>query len=564
MNLMKWILAGFLLALLQKTGAQTSTSDCDGAIVLCNDIYTEETAPPGTGNVYEYTGACNNNLETMSLWYTFTVQQDGNLSFILTPGNAADDYDWGLFDITTGGCAGISVGGSSPEVSCSSWGTLNGENGATGISTANGGTGNSNGPGDLNGPPFNADLPVTTGQTFALVVMNWSNSTDGYSIDFGGSTATIFDNINPEIISVEPNCGNNEFYVTFSENIINETAESLDFLIIGNSSEYEFVSLVADNPSADSDDQFTLSLNQSIVEAGTYTLIVSNASGNVEDACGNLALDELFEIELFAPLSFDTTITTACNGEGGSITLSNVSGGAAPYLFEVNNTEYDNFTAANLSDGDYAISITDDTGCEINFALNIPNNPIALQLPPQDSLSCANVEVEIAGLEVLPEQSVDYFWSFQSNGQFGPIDTDSSTPALGAAGTYQVTATNSNNGCSASLIFEIFEENAERIDLSSMIFPNIITPNNDSKNEDWSPYLPGNENFNVASVFETYDLKIFNRWGNLVFDSASGSGRRWSVGDEAAGTYYYILNYRVTCGGVQEGTISGSIQVIRD
>jgi hypothetical protein len=543
--------------------AQTSTGDCEGAIVLCNDTYTEETAPPGTGNVYEYTGVCNNNLETMSLWYTFTVQQDGNLSFILTPGNAADDYDWALFDITEGGCQGISAGGPSPEVSCNSWGTLNGDNGATGISTAEGGTGNSNGPGDLNGPPFNADLPVVEGQTFALVVMNWSNSQDGYTIDFGGSTATIYDDINPEVIEVTPNCGNNEFHITFSENIINETAESLDFLITGNGDEYTIESVVADDAGAQMDDGFTLVLSESIVAAGTYTLLVSNASGNVEDACGNLAIDETFEIELFAPLTFDTTITTACNGEGGTIQLSNVSGGAAPYNFEVNNTSYENFSATDLSDGVYEISITDANNCVISFDLEVPDNPISLQLPPQDSLSCSNLEVEITGLEVIPDQPVDFWWEYESDGQFGPINNDSQTPALGTSGTYQVTATNPQNGCSTSLIFELFEEEAERIDLNLLRFPNIITPNNDSKNEDWSPYLIGNENLNVASVFETFDLKIYNRWGNLIFDTADGNGRRWSANEAAEGTYYYVLNYRITCGGLQEGTINGSIQVVR-
>ncbi len=543
--------------------AQTNTGDCEGAIVLCNDLYTEETAPPGTGNVYEYTGVCNNNLETMSLWYTFTVQQDGNLSFVLTPGDGADDYDWGLFDITAGGCAGISAGGSSPEVSCNSWGTLNGENGATGISTSDGGTGNSNGPGDLNGPPFNADLPVTTGQTFALVVMNWSNSQNGYTIDFGGSTATIYDDVNPTIVEVTPNCSNTEFHITFSENIINETAESLDFLISGASGDYSITTVEADDPGVPMDDGYTLTLSQSIIEAGTYTLIVSNASGNVEDACGNLAIDETFEIELFAPLAFDTTITTACNGVGGSIQLTNITGGEPPYIFEVNNQAYNEFTATGLTDGNYAISIVDANNCEITFDLEVPDNPISLELPAQDSLSCANTEVEITGLQLSPDQPVDYSWAYESNGQFGPLSTNSSTPALSAAGTYQVTATNTNNGCSAAITFELYSENVDKIDLSALRFPNIITPNNDSKNEDWSPYIVGDENFNVASVFETFDLKVYNRWGNLLFDTLEGTGRRWSANEAEEGTYYYVLNYRITCGGLQEGTMTGSIQVVR-
>lgn len=80
--------------------AQPSTSDCDGAIQLCGGIYTETAAPPGTGNLYEFTGVCNANLETSSLWYTFTVQTAGDLSFILDPATDTDDYDWGLFNIT--------------------------------------------------------------------------------------------------------------------------------------------------------------------------------------------------------------------------------------------------------------------------------------------------------------------------------------------------------------------------------------------------------------------------------------------------------------------------------
>ncbi|MEY3835374.1 MAG: hypothetical protein RI989_802 [Bacteroidota bacterium] len=54
--------------------AQTSISDCDGAIVLCGDLYTETQASFTTGNVYEATGACNAGLEQSSVWYTFTVQ----------------------------------------------------------------------------------------------------------------------------------------------------------------------------------------------------------------------------------------------------------------------------------------------------------------------------------------------------------------------------------------------------------------------------------------------------------------------------------------------------------
>ena len=157
-----------------------SVSDCNGAIQLCEDVYSEANATSTFGTVFEPTGACNNGAETSSMWYTFTVTQSGNMGFILDPSDIDADYDWGMFNITDNGCAGI-MNGTSPEVSCNSYGLFFGS-GPTGISTANGGTGNSNGPGDLNGPTFNSDLIVTAGQTYALVVMNWSNSSSGYSI----------------------------------------------------------------------------------------------------------------------------------------------------------------------------------------------------------------------------------------------------------------------------------------------------------------------------------------------------------------------------------------------
>ena len=145
------------IALASDSMGQASTSDCLGAIPLCGGVYTELTAPLGTGNVYEFTGTCNANLESASLWYTFTVQEAGDLSFVLDPATDLDDYDWGLFNITSGGCAGIE-NGESPEVNCNSYGSFT-TNGPTGISSTNGGTGTTNGPGDTNGPPFNADLP---------------------------------------------------------------------------------------------------------------------------------------------------------------------------------------------------------------------------------------------------------------------------------------------------------------------------------------------------------------------------------------------------------------------
>ena len=260
-----------LLSSVQLAFAQT-ISDCSGAVVLCGDLYTETEATLNTGDVYEYTGACNASLEQSSLWYTFTVQEDGLLSFIIDPLNPMDDYDWGLFDITTGGCEGIGTPILSPEVGCNSFGLNPPEpNGAMGISTANGGTGSSNGPGNLNGPAFNADLPVVAGETYALVVMNWTNSLEGYDIDFGQSTASLYDEVPPAPASYTVDCALQQFMVVLNEPVLVSTVEPEDFELEGPAGEiYGFDGVTAMDLAGDLASEFELELEGEIAYSGAY------------------------------------------------------------------------------------------------------------------------------------------------------------------------------------------------------------------------------------------------------------------------------------------------------
>lgn len=52
----------------------------------------------------------------------------------------------------------------------------------------------------------------------------------------------------------------------------------------------------------------------------------------------------------------------------------------------------------------------------------------------------------------------------------------------------------------------------------------------------------------ITSFFETYSLTVFNRWGQLMHEAKGGGQRSWNARDAAAGTYYYTVTYRATCG----------------
>jgi hypothetical protein len=530
--------------------AQTSISDCDGAIILCGDLYTETQASFSSGNLFEATGSCNQGIEQSSVWYTFTVQADGNLSFIIDPLNDVDDYDWGLFNITTGGCAGL--GTTSPEVECNSYGDFT-FNGPTGISTANGGTGTSNGPGNTLGPPFNADLPVVVGQTYALVVMNWSNSFDGYTIDFGESTAALYDQVPPVPISAVTDCSNLTVVLTFSVPIVGTSVQPSDFTVTGPSGTITVQSVTANNPTMA--DVFTIQLTNQVLIGGTYTLNITNTTGFVEDACGNLGTQSI-TFEISDPVAFDVATTTACNGFGGSLTVSNITGGDGNYTLNFNGTNQTQFNLTNIVGGNYTATITDGNGCLRAIPVTVPNQDIQLAIPSQDSLTCLNSTTEILGVEVLPVQNVSYAWTGA-----GLSNAAIANPIATAPGILNLVVTNLDNGCADSGTIEIYAGDVYALDLSTMILPNIITLKQDEMNDDWRVILGSDPSLDLTTLFLEYDLTVFNRWGGIVFESTA-TNKYWNAADVALGTYFYLFHYRTDCGTAVEETVEGTILVV--
>jgi gliding motility-associated-like protein len=92
----------------------------------------------------------------------------------------------------------------------------------------------------------------------------------------------------------------------------------------------------------------------------------------------------------------------------------------------------------------------------------------------------------------------------------------------------------------------------------SVEIPNVFTPNNDGKNDVFNIKINGENH---------YDLKIWNRWGGLVFESTDPTrmwnGRTNNTGEEnPEGTYYFVFRYELRT--ETEKTVRGSITLIRD
>ena len=89
--------------------------------------------------------------------------------------------------------------------------------------------------------------------------------------------------------------------------------------------------------------------------------------------------------------------------------------------------------------------------------------------------------------------------------------------------------------------------------------PNAISPNGDGMNDFLQVF--------ANCPIETYQLKIFNRWGGVVFSSENideGWDGRFNDTESGMGTYIYMIQLRILENGQAEDlTLSGEITIIR-
>lgn len=87
--------------------------------------------------------------------------------------------------------------------------------------------------------------------------------------------------------------------------------------------------------------------------------------------------------------------------------------------------------------------------------------------------------------------------------------------------------------------------------------PNAFTPNGDGSNDVFGPAYKG-------EIFAQYQLRIFTRWGDLVFESRSpAQGWNGTLGEQAlpSDVYVFVFDYRLTDG--HEGQDTGDVTLLR-
>jgi gliding motility-associated-like protein len=132
-------------------------------------------------------------------------------------------------------------------------------------------------------------------------------------------------------------------------------------------------------------------------------------------------------------------------------------------------------------------------------------------------------------------------------------DNGSTSPTLPVTngGTYTVTVFNDCGTATDNITVDFVQCEPKPV------VPNAFSPNGDGRNDVFRPVVRG-------QMFD-YELRIFNRWGELIFmtsDNHKGWDGKYKGVPVDVGTYVWWLTYKKVPGGASN-VLKGEVTVIR-
>lgn len=238
------------------------------------------------------------------------------------------------------------------------------------------------------------------------------------------------------------------------------------------------------------------------------------------------------------PIPYVRAGNPTCPGlTDGYIIVDSVNSKTGPYFYSLNSIARGGSTNyTNLAAGEYTIKIEDvncihtthsyfvwntitlqyDTLVSDTIRLQNPNSITADKFQTTSTFGNNDANVGFTNFNGgLPE----YHWSLD-NHIYNPIKNDTLILNNYSQGSYTIYFKDSND-CVVTYNFEVLNE---------FKIPNLITPNNDGKND----------RFEVLSLPVNSTLRITNRWGDTIYKNENYDNS-WDGDELTDGIYYYTL-----------------------
>ncbi len=236
------------------------------------------------------------------------------------------------------------------------------------------------------------------------------------------------------------------------------------------------------------------------LDAGIYDIVLTDSKG-----CTGLITHMIAEpAELFATVPVPDN--PVCNGFQTTLTVTGAIGGTGSnYLFSV-----DNGPAQMLNSlipvfaGDHLVTVFDERGCQYDTLLSIIDpEPVIVDLGPDLTVALGD-SIRLNALVDGPSTIDSYIWTPDQLLSCNNCDAPFANPVEDQLFELIVVDI---NGCEGQ------DQIRLSVDKARLVYiPNGFTPNGDGVNDKWQIFTgPG-----VRQILGTH---VFDRWGNLVFES---------------------------------------------
>jgi gliding motility-associated-like protein len=164
--------------------------------------------------------------------------------------------------------------------------------------------------------------------------------------------------------------------------------------------------------------------------------------------------------------------------------------------------------------------------------------------PPSYPWNCSYYGGMLTLLKATPNASAGYsfdYWELNID----PVTPDSTKDSVS-------TSISANE-----IIIAHFKKEETPKDTTTLIMPNVFTPNGDGFNDYFKP--------NIITKFTSSSLEIYNRWGKLIFktnDLQAGWDGKVKGKMSSDGVYYWILDYTDLDNAPKE--MKGALQLINN
>ena len=263
--------------------------------------------------------------------------------------------------------------------------------------------------------------------------------------------------------------------------------------------------------------------------SSTYTVMISDANGCTDTAFAFVIVNNLPTVTVNPDVSI-------CLGTSAVLTAV----GANSYTW--NPATFINPTNGSIVIADPPVSITytvtgtDNNNCSNNASVKIKILPLPVIVFSGPAELCSGEDIAT----LTAAGGVLFLWSTGQTIQ---------AISISVSGTYSVIVTDTN-GCRNTGLFELMES------CEGMLYiPNAFTPNKDNRNELFMP---------LAVSVTTFEMKIFNRWGELIFksnDINSGWDGTYRGKEAKEDVYVWEINYQTTSKEIKN--IVGRVALIK-